>query len=348
MKSFPVQNMINQALDILESVGIPVSSKSERSQERMAVCFMAVASVVDDWAKASNKAFYKTRDVVSYVNEHFEENISPGSYDDIRRKDLKLLVLAGLVINSGEKQAAATNNPTRGYTLSNDFCALIVNYGKKRWKERLRAFVSEQPSLEEALARKRIIETMPVKLSNGVKLRFSTGEHNILQKEIIENFLPRFGNGCSVLYIGDTANKFLHMDKEKLRQLNFFELSHGELPDIIAFDEKNNWLFLIEAVHSTGPMSEIRVHELKKLLVECASELIFITAFLKRDDFRKWSAVIAWETEVWIADTPDHLIRCEGYIPRPLGAELRVCTLSQIPYENNHTSLLAARLVDSF
>jgi type II restriction enzyme len=97
-----------------------------------------------------------------------------------------------------------------------------------------------------------------------------------------------------------------------LNKSNFFELSHDELPDIIAYNSTDNWLFLIEAVHSAGPMSEIRVHELKKLLEDCNAGLIFVTAFLKRGDFRKWSADIAWETEVWIADNPDHLIHFNG------------------------------------
>jgi type II restriction enzyme len=138
------------------------------------------------------------------------------------------------------------------------------------------------------------------------------GEHNILQKKIIEDFLPRFSAGCSVLYIGDTAHKLLHIDEDSLKKLSFFELSHDELPDVIAYTSANNWLFLIEAVHSAGPMSEIRVRELKKLLQNCTADLIFVTAFLKRDDFRKWSADIAWETEVWIADNPDHLIHFNG------------------------------------
>jgi type II restriction enzyme len=59
-------------------------------------------------------------------------------------------------------------------------------------------------------------------------------------------------------------------------------------------------------------MSEIRLHELKKLLKNCNADLIFVTAFLKREDFRKWSVDIAWETEVWIADNPDHLIHFNG------------------------------------
>ncbi|MDR1216416.1 MAG: hypothetical protein LBK25_07020, partial [Treponema sp.] len=288
-KSAKVQKMINEALDILESVGIPLENKTKRSLERMAVCFLAVSSVTDNWSKAHSEIFYKTRDVINYVNAHFEENISSGSYDDIRRKDLKLLVLAGLVVNSGEKQSAATNDPTRGYSLDESFKDLIVNYGGKQWGQKLQAFMQDRPSLAEILARKRDIEQIPVRLPSGVELRFSSGEHNILQKKIIEDFLPRFGNGCSVLYIGDTAHKLLHIDKENLKRLNFFELSHEELPDIIAYNSQDNWLFLIEAVHSTGPMSEIRVHALKKLLKDCNAELIFVTAFLRREDFRKWS-----------------------------------------------------------
>jgi len=304
--------MINEALHILESVGIPLETKTERALERMAVCFLAVASVTDAWSKASAENFYKTRDIINYVNTHFEENISSGSYDDIRRKDLKLLVLAGLVVNSGEKQSAATNDPTRGYSLDENFKNLIAHYGTKEWAKKLRSFMQNRPSLAELLARKRNIDQIPVTLPSGVELHFSSGEHNVLQKKIIEDFLPRFCKDCSVLYIGDTAHKLLHIDEENLKKLNFFELSHDELPDIIAYNPINNWLFLIEAVHSAGPMSEIRVHELKKLLKNCKADLIFVTAFLKRDDFRKWSNDIAWETEVWIADNPDHLIHFNG------------------------------------
>jgi type II restriction enzyme len=325
-KSAKTQKMINQALDILDSVGIPLEDKTERALERMAVCFLAVASVTDNWAKASSEKFYKTRDVISYVNTHFEENISPGYYDDIRRKDLKLMVLAGLVVNSGEKQSAATNDPTRRYALNEPFKDLIVNYGGEAWTQKLRAFMQNRPALAELLARKRDIDRIPVTLPDGVALHFSSGEHNILQKKIIEDFLPRFGKGCSVLYIGDTAHKLLRIDEESLKKLHFFELSHDELPDIIAYASAYNWLFLIEAVHSAGPMSEIRVHELKKLLKNCTADLIFVTAFLKREDFRKWSTGIAWETEVWIADNPDHLIHFNG--SKFLG-----------PYRNNEVNI---------
>ncbi len=314
-KSKTVQKLINEALEILESVGIPFNTKSERGLERMAVCFLAVAGITTDWKKAKsidNKIHLKTRDIIKIINKNFEEKVSSGSYDDIRRKDLKFLMLANLVVNSGVNKGAATNDPTRGYALHSDFKNLIVTYKTEYWNKSLEKFTKNKPNLSEILARKRNLDKIPVKLPNGKPIELSLGEHNVLQKEIIEQFLPRFGNDCEVFYIGDTSNKILHIEEAELKKLNFFELSHDELPDIIAYSKKNNWLFLIEAVHSSGPMSETRVYELKKMLKNCKAELIFVTAFLTKAEFRKWVIDIAWETEVWIADNYDHLVHFNG------------------------------------
>ena len=311
-KSKSNQAIINEALNILESIGIPLDNKTERALERIAVCFLAVAGVTNNWSEAIDNANLKSRDIINIVNKKFEENISSGSYDDIRRKDLKLLVIADIVVNSGVSKGSATNDPTRGYALHSDFKELIVKYKTSDWKRLLKAFNANRPSLSEILERKRNLKKIPVKLPNGKPLELSLGEHNVLQKAIIEEFLPRFGHDCSVLYIGDTSNKILHIERSELINLNFFELSHQELPDIIAYSKKNNWLYLIEAVHSSGPMSEIRVLELKKMLKNCNAELIFVTSFLSRTIFKKWMLDVAWETEVWIADNPDHLIHFNG------------------------------------
>lgn len=315
-KSQAVQIIIKEALDILKSVGIPCEGKSERALERMAVSFLAVANVTGDWKEAKSaddNIRLKTRDIIRIVNRDFEENISPGSYDDIRRKDLKVLTLADLVVNSGVNQGSATNDPTRGYGLHPDFKKLIVTYKTKKWANALKTFTQNRLLLSETLARKRNLDKIPVKLPCGKPLEFSLGIHNVLQKAMIDEFLPRFGSDCDVFYVGDTSNKTLHIEEDKLKKLNFFELSHDELPDIIAYSKKHNWLYLIEAVHSSGPMSETRVLELKKALRHCTAELIFVTGFLTRADFRKWTMHIAWETEVWIAENPDHLIHFNGH-----------------------------------
>ncbi len=305
-------SLLNEAIDILTQIGIPIEDKTERSLEKMSMTFLAVAGVTKSWKEAKDNRFLKTRDIINFINQNFEEKISSASYDDIRRKDLKLLVLGGLVLNSSDKPNAATNDPTRGYNLETTFKNLVITYKTKDWTANLEKYLTNKVSLKEQLSRNRNIEKVPISLPNGKKLELSAGQHNLLQKLIIEEFLPRYGKGCQILYVGDTANKLLHLDKKKLEALNFFELSHDELPDIIAYNSRKNWLYLIEAVHSSGSISEVRMLELKKLTKKCTAEIIFVTAFLNRAEFRKWTSEIAWETEVWIADNPDHLIHFNG------------------------------------
>jgi len=314
-KSDAIKKIINEALDILNQVGIPFDGKGSRALEKMAMAFLAVSGVTTDWKSsigASSNRRLKTREIINFINGNFEENISSGSYDDIRRKDLRLPVVAILIINSGDK-GRATNDPTRGYSLDAEFEKLVSNYHTKDWNRHLKEFLSGRQTLTEILSRKRNLDLIPVMLPGKKPIILSLGKHNDLQKAIVEEFLPRYGHDCEVLYIGDTANKLLHIETNVLQDLKFFELSHDELPDIIAYNKNKNWLYLVEAVHSSGPISEIRLHELKLLLKDCPAELIFVTAFLDRDTFRKWSSQIAWETEVWIADNPDHLIHFNGH-----------------------------------
>lgn len=311
-KSKAIAKIIDEAVDILVSVGIPKDDRTERSLERMAMAFLAVAGISKRWTEAVDNRFLKTRDIIMFNNTHFEENISSSSYDNIRRKDLRLLILAGLVLNSSDKPNAATNDPTRGYNLETNFMRLVKTYSTDKWSETLEKYLEGKTSLKDQLARKRDIEKVPIALPSGTVLELSAGQHNLLQKLIIEEFLPRFGKDSQVLYVGDTANKMLHIDKKKLEEINFFELSHEELPDVLAYNSKKNWLYVIEAVHSSGSISETRLLELKRLTEKCTAALIYVTAFLNSTEFRKWVSEIAWETEVWIADKPDHLIHFNG------------------------------------
>ena len=309
--------LFNESLLILSKLGIPLENLKPRELEKMAMSFLAVADVKrsSEWSKArirEGKNTLKSRDIISYINEHFEENISKGSYDDIRRKDLKLPVVAGIIIASANKPNAARNDPTRGYSLSPEYVELICRFGQADWLETIEEFMADRPTLAERFEAARQLNQVPIKLPDGQMLQFSPGEHNLLQKAIIEQFLPRYGFGAEVLYVGDTAKKFLVRDEPKLKSLKFFELDHGELPDVVAYSEKKNWLFLIEAVHSANPISSMRLLELKRLAKNCTADIVFITAFLNRNAFRKYAPDIAWETEVWIADAPDHMIHFNG------------------------------------
>lgn len=313
-KPSDVQQLINIALFILENFGIPLEG-TPRRLERMALAFLACGDIirVEDFSKVRdwNSGYaLKTRDIINYLNRHFYEKISSGSYDDIRRKDLKLLTVAEIILQSNPN--SATNDSTRGYSINPTYAELIRSYGTPGWGTMVLEHLTNSESLSKKLKRERAIRKVRVTLPSGGKLSFSAGEHNDLQKAIIEEFLPRYGYEAEVLYVGDTSDKYLYLEAGRLKELNFFELSHEELPDVIAYSRHKNWLYLIEAVHSSGPISEIRLLQLQKLTEKCTAELIFVTAFLNRQKFRQFIADIAWETEVWIADNPDHLVHFNG------------------------------------
>jgi type II restriction enzyme len=313
-KSVQIQKLINTTLYILDKFGIPTET-TPRRLERMAISFLACGDIkkITDFKniKDINDSYsLKTREVISYVNENFNENISSGSYDDIRRKDLKLLTVSGIVLHSSPN--AATNDSTRGYSINPLYAGLIKIFGNKDWERIVISKLKGVEPLNQKLKRQRDLRKVNVTLPSGGKIEFSAGEHNDLQKAIIEDFLPRYGYDAEVLYVGDTSDKYLHLEKEKLEELNFFEISHEELPDVITYSKEKNWIYLIEAVHSSGSISEIRLLQLQKLTKNCTADIVYVTAFLNRPKFRKFMTEIAWETEVWIADNPDHMVHFNG------------------------------------
>ena len=315
--SAKVRSLVYCLLDVFQKIGIPVDG-TDRKVERMAKACLAVGKIKKSFAEAlseENDGFVRTRDIISFENENYGEHISPGSYDDIRRKDLKLLIEAGIVINSSSKENLATNNPSRGYALSKSFVELLYSYGSEEWDMRLSEYLKEAKSLKEELECRRNLMKVPVTLPGGKRISLSYGAHNDLQKEIIETFLPLFGFGAEVLYVGDTTDKFLHLDEKALKEINFFVLEHDELPDVVAYSHEKNLLYLIEAYHSTGEWNEIRVRKVKRKLKEsgCTADVVFFTAFETKNAFKQKAKDIAWETEVWIAESPEHLVHFNGY-----------------------------------
>lgn len=134
----------------------------------------------------------------------------------------------------------------------------------------------------------------------------------LLIKAIIEHFCPAFAPGGVVLYIGDTENKFVHLETAGLAALGVTLDSAAKIPDVIVHYRAMNWLLLIEAVTSAGPVDGKRRKELKDLFAGCKAGLVFVTAFETRRTMQTFVSHIAWESEVWIAEDPDHMIHFHG------------------------------------
>jgi type II restriction enzyme len=307
-----------QALEIISAVGIPLPEQPRR-RERMALALLAVVNVKPEtpWKDAavfgdSRNWKIATREMINYWNQHYGEQLSLGSYDDVRRQDLILLVEAGMVLRSAGNPSADRNDPQRRYALSPEAGEVVREYGTKDWADAVSRFISELGNLRERLSRERHLTKIPVCLPDGKRLELSPGGHNELQKAIIEEFLPRFAPGAEVLYLGDTADKFLHVAQERLSELGLAEISREELPDVIAYDRRRNWLFLVEAVHSANPISELRHLALRRLIEKCTARPVYVSVFRDRASLKQWVTDLSWETEVWLADSPDHMIHFDG------------------------------------
>lgn len=313
---------IKEAQEILKASGVPLGEgeiRTPRRKKRLAMALLAVANVKPDtdWASAhilgdGREHSLATREIIDFWNTHYGQKVSSGSYDDVRRKDLIWLVEANIVLKAANNPDASTNDPTRKYAIAPDAREILQLYGQDGWKDAVNRFKAKVGDLKAKFERARSKVMLPVTLPDDSTIELSPGPHNEIQKAIIEEFLPRYGFGAELLYVGDTTKKLLHMDEERLKELGFFELAHDTLPDVVAYSREKNWLYLIEAVHSANPINQLRHVNLERMTKDCTAPRIYVSAFLDRAAFRAWVGEISWETEVWIADSPDHLIHFNG------------------------------------
>ena len=171
----------------------------------------------------------------------------------------------------------------------------------------MNTFLSNHETLISIYASKRAVRKMPVRI-NGLELTFSPGKHNQLQRAIIEEFAPRFAPNSECLYVGDTIEKDLVKNENKLRELGFAITLHDKMPDVVLYSSQKNWIYFIEAVTSVGPMEPKRIKEIEEMTTSVTAGKIYVTAFLDFKTFKMFSESLAWETEAWIAETPDHMI----------------------------------------
>ena len=158
----------------------------------------------------------------------------------------------------------------------------------------------------------RVMPRVPVQFAEGQKIKLSPDRQNILIKKVIKEFCALYTPGGHMIYVGDTQLKWAYYDAATLASLGVRIEEHGKMPDVVVYHAKKNWLLLIEAVTSHGPVNPKRRAELKDLFAGSNAGLVFVTAFMNRHAMLKYLHDISWETEVWVAESPTHLIHFNG------------------------------------
>lgn len=293
---------LTETRELLAALGLPKAQQSD-------ICVLTVLGMADikpetDWSEATNN-WLRIHDIIQFANANYSVSYAENSRETFRKQALHHFRTAAIVEDNGK----STNSPNYRWRLTKEFVDILQNIGITDVP--LKAFLSNHERLVDIYASKKIMEKMPVKI-NGQDFTFSPGSHNELQKAIIEEFAPRFAPGSECLYVGDTTEKDLVKNVAKLRELGFEITLHDKMPDVVLYREDKDWIYFVESVTSVGPMDPKRLVEIGQMTGNVTSGMIFVTAFLDFKTFKKFSEKLAWETEVWIADMPDHMIHLNG------------------------------------
>lgn len=301
---------IDEAKTILKELGLPVAQQNEIS----AYTLLALSGIKPNrkWANATRESQKISKGIMAFCKDIYKKEYAPNTRETFRKQVLHQFVQARIADYNPDNPSLPVNSRNAHYALTTEALEAIKAYGTKAWKESAKRFKSEVGELSKRYLKERKQNLIPVKLSNGKTLKLSPGKHNVVQAAIVQDFAARFANGSEVLYLGDTSNKDLYVDKKVLKEIGIPITQHSKLPDVVLFDRKRNWLFLVEAVTSHGPVSPKRVIELEELLKDCKTGKIYVTAFPDFAELNKHSSNIAWETEVWVVDFPAHMIHFNG------------------------------------
>ena len=303
------EKKIAQSINILLRLGLP----KEQQNERSALTLLSLLDIKGStsWSEASSPML-GIKPMMDWFEEHYGKKYAPNTRETIRRQTLHQFCEAGVALYNPDDPDRAVNSPKACYQIAPDALKLIRLYLSSEWEAKLAVWLSERSTLVQRYAMERNKSLIPPTISDGNEIHLSPGAHSGLIKDIVTEFGPRFLGGAKVLYLGDTGAKEDFFDTEALKILGIVVDRKGKLPDVVMYQEAKNWLVLIEAVTSHGPIDGKRYIELTKLFEKCAADLVFVTAFPDRSTMTRFSAQVSWETEVWIADSPEHMIHYNG------------------------------------
>lgn len=304
-----IMGKIQEAQRVLRDLGLPNAQQNEIS----ALTLLALCNLPEtaSWGALSPKLI-TIHNMMGFMKTHYGRTYAENTREVVRRQVIHQFEQARIIDRNPDDPSRPTNSPNTCYALSQEAQMVLQQFGTTSWADAIAHFLEEHGNLWEYYQRGHQAIAQPLKLADGKQFYLTPGKHNELQIAIINEFGPNFAPGAVVLYVGDAANKFLVYEQKRLEQLGVPVTTHGKLPDVILYDAEKNWLYLVEAVTSHGPVSPKRKFELGQLLQHCKSGLIFVTAFLNGKEFKRHATQIAWETEVWIAEMPEHMLHYNG------------------------------------
>lgn len=300
---------VAEAQEILRALGFD----SERSNERSALTFLALVDLRPDqsWDEATNE-MYGTRALMDFIRDVYNVNYAANSRETIRRFTLHQFSDMLLVEQNRDQPDRPVNSPKWNYAVHPEALAVIKAYGTHDFESMVDEYLVTRPGQIETYAAAREMHRIPITLPGGAPFTLSPGGQNVLIKLMLDELCPRFTPGGEVLYVGDADAKWAYFNEEAMNSIGVSMDSHGKMPDLVVYLPDRNWLVLMEAASSHGPVDSKRHRELSQLFRHSSAGPVYISCFPDRRTMRKYLSDIAWETEVWCAEEPDHMVHFNG------------------------------------
>lgn len=301
--------LIDEALEVLRDFEVGKDQLNKRS----AMTLLALLQLKDgdSWEQATNPML-RTRDIMDWIRDQFGVAYKPNTRETIRRFTLHQFIMAEIVEENADRPDRPINSPKWNYRVTDAALEVFRNHGKPVFESELERFLLEHVSYTSLTEERRNMPKTPVSLPSGVDLELSPSGQSELIKAMVEEMLPRFAPGCQVAYIDDTDHKHGVVDAKLMDKLGISLKAREKAPDVIAWDAKRGWLFLMEAASTHGPVDVTRKAELRDLFADQWDKVVLVSCFPDRKTMQKYLALLAWETEAWCADTPDHMMHFNG------------------------------------
>ncbi len=227
-KASRAEKKIREATEILRILGLPPEQQNDRS----ALTLLALLDLKPSgkWIDARAHLIGVTP-IMEFIEREYAKKYAPNTRETIRRFTLHQFVQAGIVERNPDDPKRPTNSPNNVYQIDDNVLHLLHTCGTGQWKSELEEYLSKVEALRTKYARARKMARIPLRLPSGKKISLSPGGQNVLVRQIIEEFCPRFTPEAIAVYVGDTDKKWAFFDAKVLSSLGVTIEGHGKIPE---------------------------------------------------------------------------------------------------------------------
>jgi hypothetical protein len=136
-----------------------------------------------------------------------------------------------------------------------------------------------------------------------------TGGVGPLQVAALAKFIPQCAPQAKVLFLRGSDDRSLIFVPGVLQRLGIPIEKLEKLPDAVLHLPKRNLLILLTL---NAPITTKQRNRIERWLAECMAKREYVSALSDWQALSRAGNSFAWDTHVWLAEEPEHMIHWNG------------------------------------